>query len=589
MADDEFDKFLEGMDNDSNDAHDSTVNTTVIPNPAANLDISTNDELIEDVDQFLQSLDETTEQRQEMFNEESPKTSTPKFLKKLSRMKNTISSPLAAGSPKITANESIRALSPEAKRCKRETSSDEAAQNNDIIEKVNKYLDKTGDRSQILAGNIVSGSRDDDAEFDDDLLLQDDDFDEGYAKELTIDDLIEMDELLESDEEEEDEDEITIIGEVAPKPDQPKDDKSGNVAAVAPIVPKVQRKTTYIDKNKLNHLKNDYYEELGKVYQLYLKQPPPPISEVSVPRIFKDNNKKDIIGYEKIDEYLDNNHPMWIDDRKMFSEFLHSGQGVSKRVGPEQLAKYLHKKWNSGYTIDLCQNLSSIPRIKYVERDQECVYIMPDHQIEKNTYSTGIKMNDFIKEASETIKNQTFSNNEEWRREEFESRKENDRRDEASRSNCSICSYFCLCGIQKESRKRKWSGENERENDNRITRREEIIQIIYNQNKRLRIDEIARIVKCADDVMDFNVCYTGKYTLGKQMLQDLSSLEVVYKGFDYYYSSPYAKHQKPKSNPSSKKGDSSKQSNTKASTPASSSKEVSNGGAKVVIDIIEEY
>jgi len=591
--DDEFDKLMAEAEDTINESQDSTFNTTVIHNAADSQDESTIDEEDDEVDEFLRSLAETKEQRQELFKEECPKTSTPKLSETLSRIKKLeeggVLSPLAAGSPKITENKSIRALSPEAKRCKRDISSDETAKTNDIIERVNRILDKTGaDRSQILSGNIVSGEGYDDADIDDDLLEKDeDDVDDGWAKELTIDDLIEMDELLESDEEE---DEITIIGEFTPKPDDQKevaktsDEKSGKVAAVAPTVPevpKVQKKITIIDKKKLNNLKRDYYEELQKVYHLYLKRAPPPINEVSVPRVFKDLSKQNIIGYEKIDEYLDNNHPMWTEDRQKFSQFLHHNP---TRVGPEDVAKYLHAKWNTGYNIDLCQNLSTIPRIPYVERDLECVYIMPEHQIEKKTYSTGIKVNDFIKEASETIKNQTFSNNEESRREEFESRRDRDRRDGAQKTNCSICTFYCLCGIQTESRKRKHSGPcNERE----IKTRDNIIHIIYNQNKKLRIDEIARIVKCADDVMDFNVCYTKNYSLNKQMLQELSSLEVVYMGFDHYYSSPYARHQKPKPNPPPKKVNPTKQANSdqKASTPGSSSKE----GAKGVIDIIEEY
>ena len=49
---------------------------------------------------------------------------------------------------------------------------------------------------------IFSGGGDDSTDIDDDLLEKgEDDVDEGWAKELTIDDLIEMDELLESDEE----------------------------------------------------------------------------------------------------------------------------------------------------------------------------------------------------------------------------------------------------------------------------------------------------------------------------------------------------------------------------------------------------
>ncbi len=122
---------------------------------------------------------------------------------------------------------------------------------------------------------------------------------------------------------------------------------------------------------------------------------------------------------------------------------------------------------------------------------------------------------------------------------------------------CDYCLDFCLCGSQRTAaklmeeqssgRKRKRTnsaGEssNKRHHINpprKILRRDEIVNTIYNQNRHLRMDEISKLVKSAEDVLEFNWCYTQGETMSRQMIQELASLEVVYKGFEYYYSSPY--------------------------------------------------
>ena len=88
-----------------------------------------------------------------------------------------------------------------------------------------------------------------------------------------------------------------------------------------PIVEK-SKKTEKFDMNVVKNIRFDYYNELKRMYRKYLDCEPPDYNLVREPRIFRDKFSK-IIGYEKLDEYLDNNHPMWMEDRKMFAYFIH--------------------------------------------------------------------------------------------------------------------------------------------------------------------------------------------------------------------------------------------------------------------------
>ena len=62
-------------------------------------------------------------------------------------------------------------------------------------------------------------------------------------------------------------------------------------------------------------------------------------------------------GFESIDEYVDNRHPVWSEIKVAFRDYLHDA-----RLAPHFLADWVHLRWRSGHRIDLNRNLSCFPR-----------------------------------------------------------------------------------------------------------------------------------------------------------------------------------------------------------------------------------
>jgi hypothetical protein len=62
-------------------------------------------------------------------------------------------------------------------------------------------------------------------------------------------------------------------------------------------------------------------------------------------------------GFESIDEYVDNRHPVWSEIKVAFRDYLHND-----RLAPHFLADWVHLRWRSGHRIDLNRNLSCFPR-----------------------------------------------------------------------------------------------------------------------------------------------------------------------------------------------------------------------------------
>jgi len=110
-------------------------------------------------------------------------------------------------------------------------------------------------------------------------------------------------------------------------------------------------------QKKLKEFEPHYREILRKVYQMYHQSIP-----AILPRFrsfVKDrNNKYDIknlIGFESLDEYVDNNHPLWAEDREVCLNYL---QGTNHSL---TLADYIHSKWGN-QQIDISKNNSFITR-----------------------------------------------------------------------------------------------------------------------------------------------------------------------------------------------------------------------------------
>ena len=81
----------------------------------------------------------------------------------------------------------------------------------------------------------------------------------------------------------------------------------------------------------------------------------PHFSEVNEPRIYKDKNGA-IVGFDMPDEFIDNNHPLWNEQRELYFSVM-KGERTD-----EEFAKYIHTKWGWGNKIDLARNLTSFPR-----------------------------------------------------------------------------------------------------------------------------------------------------------------------------------------------------------------------------------
>ena len=63
----------------------------------------------------------------------------------------------------------------------------------------------------------------------------------------------------------------------------------------------------------------------------------PHFSEVNEPRIYKDKNGA-IVGFDMPDEFIDNNHPLWNEQRELYFSVM-KGERTD-----EEFAKYIHTK-----------------------------------------------------------------------------------------------------------------------------------------------------------------------------------------------------------------------------------------------------
>ena len=81
------------------------------------------------------------------------------------------------------------------------------------------------------------------------------------------------------------------------------------------------------------------------------------------PRNFWTENR---IGFETLEEYIDNNHPLWLRDRQFCHDFL--------TYGPEytgyNMAEYVNSKWGMQH-IDVSENLSVINEISHQSTNQQ--------------------------------------------------------------------------------------------------------------------------------------------------------------------------------------------------------------------------
>jgi len=105
-----------------------------------------------------------------------------------------------------------------------------------------------------------------------------------------------------------------------------------------------------------------YYQALEDVWNIYKDEegvgPVPARSMMTRPRIFKDKTGS-IVGYETLQEYVDNNHPLWGPHRELFNQFLF------KERSRQDLVKLVSKNWGN-QIVNTARNLTFFSRSGHI-------------------------------------------------------------------------------------------------------------------------------------------------------------------------------------------------------------------------------
>lgn len=305
-------------------------------------------------------------------------------------------------------------------------------------------------------------------------------------------------------------------------------------------------------KNKLANLETsvrvtegNYYKQLEDVWKKYEGQPgvePMPLrSNMVRPRIFKDNNGR-IVGYETLQEYVDNNHPLWGAHREVFRQFL------EKERGKDVLVKFVAKEWGE-------QNVSTARNLTFFSKGGSGGGgKLKEKRVFKESIEDGVvskKEKPNIKEVKAVLvdmyanssKNYDVMETEENRckmyeaqlklkLEEAEALKSAD--DEHSFEECDLCGDVCLCVI---GRKRALGTEVA---PAKISKQQYMDSVVSVSSRNgWSLDRTAEVLYGVEEAYELQSSYTNRPFFSKEQVCELSSLEEVYGMITEMYDSPY--------------------------------------------------
>jgi len=499
---------------------------------------------------FIDSfLEETVGIRQIMFSEQEFKSSTPKISRATSRL-NSETDDLWKNTRKIldrytnmtsAASDETRPVNPSASQ------SD-----------LSRTTCPEPDRSQILAGNMLQ-FKDKDGKDLDLSLLDHEDWEDDHVHQMTVDQILAEITLLDdsdSDEEEESGElhETTVKAAPEPEPEKPV------LKPVSPVKPKLAPHQPKINRKDLKNIDVKYYRELEDLYWKYRDNdniaPIPPIHSIRRPRIFRDKSGN-ILGFDSLKEYIDNNHPLWCNLRSKFIQLLY---GI---ISDADMAEFVHKQWNSGLTIDVNQNLTCFPRKKFTQPQAQSLKdpgsvpaghfglqsLLNDNQTMDQKKE---KLMDMYKNAGE---NEGLRQKEDERFLMYQSLNVSTAANPTSlidaeelRADCGFCFRFCLCSPGRPShgtkRRREGSGGGGSVKKRRSMpmRIHEHVDVILQRLKRKDKERGAKIIKAIGESYSLNACYSRDVRCDEQIVKELNSYEAVYDDFKEYYRSPYARY-----------------------------------------------
>jgi len=289
-----------------------------------------------------------------------------------------------------------------------------------------------------------------------------------------------------------------------------------------------------------------YYKQLEEVWLRYLGQEGvgkiPSRNMMVRPRIYKNNGR--VVGYETLQEYVDNNHPLWGAHRQVFKEVLF------KQREKGDLVRWVSKQWGN-QQANTTRNLTVFSRgglagITGGEKGSKIASNLENAEVVKGKNGT---MN--IQEARATLVDM-FANSgkvdgiketEEARWKLFDAALKkklveaealrNGCRD-INQPDCDLCGPVCLCMV---GMKRKAGTEDK---VRRVSKQQFKEMVMANSSKKgWTVARTADVLYGVEESYDLQGCYTNNSYLSREQVSELTSLEDVHDMMTEIYDSPY--------------------------------------------------
>jgi len=293
-----------------------------------------------------------------------------------------------------------------------------------------------------------------------------------------------------------------------------------------------------------------YYQQLEYVWHKYKDYegvgPVPARSQMTRPRIFKDKSGT-IVGYETLQEYVDNNHPMWGPHRELFNQFLF------KEKSHLDLVKFVSKNWG-GQDVNTVRNLTVYRRGDGVGN---ICKIRHEGSSDKN-FEKFVTIKEGMKSAKATLV-EMYANssnadgvqeNERARAKLFDAQLKEKLIEQVNKknaisastvessevdvSNCDLCESLCLCIVGKKR------GAEDVDECERVSKKQFLDTVeAWRTEDKWGKERIAEAMFGVLEAFELQSCYSDKPYFTKAQVSELTSLEDVHNMILDRYSSPY--------------------------------------------------
>jgi len=294
-----------------------------------------------------------------------------------------------------------------------------------------------------------------------------------------------------------------------------------------------------------------YYQQLEDVWKKYKDYegvgPVPARSQMTRPRIFKDISGT-IVGYETLQEYVDNNHPMWGPHRELFNQFLF------KEKSHLDLVKFVSKNWGD-QAVNTARNLTVYRRgggvgniykvrheglsDKHIEKfvtfkeDMKSAKATLVEMYANSSNADGVQENEraraklFDAQLKEKLIEQVNKKNEISATTVVES-------SEADVRNCDLCESVCLCIVGKKR------GAEDVDEGERVSKKQFLDTVeAWRTEDKWGQERIAEAMFGVLEAFELQSCYSDKPYFTKAQMSELTSLEDVHNMILDRYASPY--------------------------------------------------